>query len=360
MATFKVLTPHQQLALHLREQILRGVWSGEMPGTPTLSEELRVDHRTMIAAFRLLENEGLLKQQGVGRRRKIVLREDHTPPALRVSILLYDKDDVKQFYIVDLQHQLMQVGHIAGFAAKSMRELGNDTKRVIRFAEKTQTDAWVVFSGTREVLDWFAQQPKPALALAGRRREIQIAGSGPDKAPAMRASLRRLVALGHRRIVMLTREGRRKPSPGLFEREFLKELATHGILTGSYNLPDWKDNMEDFYRCLDSLFRHTPPTALLIDEMPLFIAAQQHLAQNGILAPRDVSLVCSDPDPAFAWCKPSVAHIHWEPSPVINRIIRWADNVARGKVDRRQNFTKAEFVEGGTIGPAPEIESGLR
>jgi DNA-binding LacI/PurR family transcriptional regulator len=273
---------------------------------------------------------------------------------LRVQILLYEEEDAEKFYIVDLQHQLLQVGHIAGFAPKSMRELGMDTKRIIRFVEKTEADAWVVFSGSRELLEWFSQQRKPALALAGRRREIPIASSGPDKAPAMRAALRRLVSLGHRRIVMLSREIRRKPSPGLFEREFLKELAAQGILTGSYNLPDWKDNMEDFHRCLDSLFRHTPPTALVIVEMPLLIAAQQHLAQRGILAPRDVSLVCDDPDPAFSWCKPSVAHIHWDPSPVIRRIIRWADNVARGKDDRRHSFSKSKFVDGETIGPAQE------
>jgi hypothetical protein len=31
--------------------------------------------------------------------------------------------------------------------------------------------------------------------------------------------------------------------------------------------------------------------------------------------------------------------------------VRWADNVARGKDDRRMARIAAEFVEGGTIGP---------
>jgi len=33
--------------------------------------------------------------------------------------------------------------------------------------------------------------------------------------------------------------------------------------------------------------------------------------------------------------------------------MHWADNVAHGKDDRRQTFTKAEFIEGGTVGPVP-------
>ena len=38
---------------------------------------------------------------------------------------------------------------------------------------------------------------------------------------------------------------------------------------------------------------------------------------------------------------------------VARRVKRWVNNVAHGKDDRRQSFTKAEFVDGGTVGPAP-------
>ena len=38
--------------------------------------------------------------------------------------------------------------------------------------------------------------------------------------------------------------------------------------------------------------------------------------------------------------------------PVVRRIVGWTNNVASGKDDRRQSFTKAEFVEGGTVGKA--------
>ena len=180
-----------------------------------------------------------------------------------------------------------------------------------------------------------------------------MAGAGPEKVHAQREAVQRLISLGHRRIVMLTHEERRNPDPGFLERAFLQELESHDIKTGIYNLPDWKYNIVGFHQCLDSLFRHTPPMALILDEMPLFIAAQLHLARGGFLAPRDVSLICTDPNPAFAWCQPSVAHIHWDARPIVRRIVRWADNVARGREDRHQSNTRAEFVEGGTIGPAP-------
>jgi DNA-binding LacI/PurR family transcriptional regulator len=182
---------------------------------------------------------------------------------------------------------------------------------------------------------------------------LRIAGAAARKIPAMVESLRRLVELGHRRIVMLVREERLRPQPAVYEQAFLDELGALGIEAGSYNLPLWGNSPEGLHRCLDSLFRHTPPSALIISEPKLFIAAREHLAQRGIVAPRDVSMICDDPDIAFSWCDPSVAHYAWGFAPLARRIQHWVDNVARGRDDRQQSFTKAEFIEGGTIGPVP-------
>ena len=83
-----------------------------------------------------------------------------------------------------------------------------------------------------------------------------------------------------------------------------------------------------------------------------YIAALQFCANRGLRVPQDVSLICTDADPTFAWCQPSVAHIRWDSRPVVRRIVRWAANVSCGQEDLRQTLTPAEFVPGGTIGPA--------
>ena len=64
--------------------------SGTMPGVNPLVEELGVNHKTVEAALRMLEDEGLLVNQGRGRQRRIALPENHAPPALRVGILVFD------------------------------------------------------------------------------------------------------------------------------------------------------------------------------------------------------------------------------------------------------------------------------
>jgi len=274
-------------------------------------------------------------------------------PSLRIAILLYERAEVNVDYIVDLQHRLLEAGHLVTLAPKTLQDLNMDLNRVQRIVKQTKTDAWIVKAGSRELLTWFAEQQIPTMALAGRRRGIMIGGAGPDKAPALQEAVQRLVALGHRRIVMLSRKERRKPSPGQLERTFFTELEKEGIKTGAFNLPDWIETPEGLNQCLESLFRHTPPTAMIIDEVPLFIGVERQLAEFGLLAPRDISLICMDPSPDFIWYRQSVSHITWDSRQLVRRIVRWAHNVGRGKADHHQSFFKAGFVEGGTIGQAP-------
>lgn len=164
--------------------------------------------------------------------------------------------------------------------------------------------------------------------------------------------VQQLASLGHRRIVLMAREERRMPGPGFSERIYLNELERHGIQTGKFNLPDWGATPEDFHRYLDVLYAHTPPTALIVDEPTLMLAAQQHLARRGIRAPEHVSLICTDTDKAFDWLRPTIAHLSWDPRVIVRRIVNWADDVSHGKDDRRQSTPKAILIQSGTIGPA--------
>ena len=151
----------------------------------------------------------------------------------------------------------------------------------------------------------------------------------------------------------MVREERRKPEPGLTERLFLRELEAHGIPTGAYNLPDWEGNVEGYHRGLESLFQVTPPTALFISEASFVMATLQFCLARGLRVPEHLSLLCGDPDPAFAWCQPSIFHIHWDHRPIVRRIVRWVRNVSQGKPDLRKSWSTARLVDGETIGPVP-------
>ncbi len=353
MQPFSPVSVVDQLVQYLRNAILKGELWGTMPGVRYLANQLEVGSNTVIAAVARLEREGFLVPQGPGKRSRITLPQGAKPRGMRVAILLYEQSDALRGYIVELRHALSEAGHPAHICSRNLLGMKMNLNRVKRMVAQEEADAWVIFAGTREILNWFAEQPVPAFAYGGRRRSVDIAGAGPDKLIGQKDLVERLVSLGHRRIVILAREERRKPTLALFEKTFIERLELHGIPTGPYNLPDWKDSAEGLCKCLDRCFELTPPTAIFMDEMHIFVAAQHHLAQKGIIAPRDVSLACGDPDPAFDWCRPSVAHISWDSRILVRRILRWANEIALGKDNRRQLAIKSTFVDGGTIGPAP-------
>lgn len=353
MAEFRSLTTSEQIAAHLRAEMTSGKIRGLMPGVLRLETELGVNRKTVQTAMLQLEKEGLLLAQGAGRRRLIQMHQPLAPPSLRVAILAGEPADLKLDYLIELDHKLGKAGFTPVYPPKCMDDLRMDLGRIARMVTHTEADAWVVMAAPREVLEWFAGQSLPSIAMFGRRRGLPIAAVGPDKRPAYAALTRKLIEMGHRRIVLLARTRRRLPEPGAVEQVFLDELAAHGLPVNKYNLPDWDDTVAGFHRRLESLFQITPPTALIVDEAPHFNAVLHFCAMRGIRVPDDISLISTDADPAFAWCKPPISHIHWDSRPVVRRILRWAENVSRGKEDLRQTLTPAEFLPGGTIGPAP-------
>ena len=213
-------------------------------------------------------------------------------------------------------------------------------------------DAWIVVAGSREVLEWFYEENIPAFALFGRRNQVLLPSIGPETTQAFVEGLENLISLGHQRIVRICRSERRKPTLGKTERLFLRTLSAHRIPTGDYNLPDWEETPEGFNGLLESLFRVTPPTALVVDEVCYFTAALQFLASQGLNVPEDVSIIVEQAAPEFDWCQPSLAHLRWDSSVAVRRIVQWALRVNQGKEDTRRSSVSAEFVMGGTIGPA--------
>ena len=356
MSRLQVLTAPEQVAKYLEAQLRQGRWRRVMPGEDRLIAEFGIGRHTVKAALSLLEKEGWLQNGGPGKPRRIVSAKQGDHRRLRVRIFLYEPMGRGRADMNDLLARLQGEGFAADYASKSLRELGMDARRVARFVGQHPADAWVVCAGSREVLEWFAGQPFASLAMYGRFSGLPIAAASPRHSPPMVQAVEQLVDLGHRRIVMLTNAERRKPSPALFEQNFLDTLKAHGLSVGAYNLPDWEESPVGLQRCLDSLFEHTPPTALLPTDAELLIATQQYLARHRILVPEQVSLVCTSTDPVLAWCHPAITHIQWDYRPVVRRVLRWLHNVAMRKPDRRQTLCKSRLVKGGTIAPAPEID----
>ena len=351
MSKLRILSKAEQVAEHLRDEIRRGTWRDQMPGRDRLAEQLAVSPPLIQRGLGILEREGLLIPQGDRKRRRIS-RETAAlePRPIHVGILGFEPEDLKRSFLADLQHQLSEKGHRVTAMPRTLIQLRMQVSRIARMVENYDVDAWVIQAAPKHVLEYFHEQPGQVFAVHGYLK-LPMAGSSVIKKSAFEEALNRLLELGHRRIVFLIREEMKTPpSAGL--QVFMDVMEANQIPIGDYNMPYWEESPEGLQRCLDSLFATTPPSALIIDDSQLFLAAQQHLANQGIVSPRDVSLICTDPDRAFSWYRPTISHITWSDEPIKRRITRWVGNISMGRQDERTTFSSAKFVEGQTIGPA--------
>ncbi|MEJ6560089.1 MAG: substrate-binding domain-containing protein [Akkermansiaceae bacterium] len=354
MDSFRIFSHAEQTAQYLAHELLNRRWSGTMPGAPTLAAELEINHKTIEAALLLMEAEGTLVSQGSGRARRIApLSVRKNKKSLRIGVLLHEDNDRQAPYILQIIQHLKEAGHVIYFTPKSMIELGMEIKRITPMVKKIEADAWIVLAGSSEVLEWFATQNKPTFSIFGRPDGLAIPYIAPDTTSTCLSTIRHLIQIGHRRIVSMDRSRRSFPDLGKNERAILAELSAHDIPSGEYNIPMWENSIEGFHEILDSLFSMTPPTALILYETPLFIAAQQFLSRRGLQVPDDVSMICASNEVLpLAWCQPKISHFSWDRKLLVKRVDRWAGRVSKGQKDVRQSFIPAELILGGTIGPA--------
>jgi len=335
----------EQVAAHLREGLQQGRWKGLMPGHSRLAAEFDVNARTIARAMSLLEKEGLLKSQGPGRRRRILAVSTKTRQ-LAVGMVLYNSDDRDRSYVLELKNRVQSKGYDFHYAPKTLTELKHDPQRVKQMMEAHPAKVWIIQAGSRPLLEALSKSSTPTLALFGMMWELPIAGVGVDMTQAIREIMQRLFALGHHRIVTLSRQERRKAKRDRVRKIFVEELRSQGISVGSYNEPDWEETPEGLHRCLKELFQVSPPTAILVQDWVLLPGIMNFLSHQRGPALRKVALIYLDYHSCFDWCTPVIPHIQWEPSAVIGRVVRWIDGVAKGKGSQRQDMIPVKFVGG--------------
>ncbi|MES2922019.1 MAG: GntR family transcriptional regulator [Verrucomicrobiota bacterium] len=287
MHPFRQLSLIEQIADHLRLGFRNGHWCGQLPGVRELVRELGVSKTTVEAALRLLEAEGSVESSGPARRKQIVAQRGAQGKGrvLRVGVVLSEPLDhinlISQQLMLEVFRRIENEGHICFTAERSVSELGDKLPRVTKMLESAKVDAWVAYSAPRELLEWFGGRIIPVMAIGGRFTGLPVAGSASVTEEATFSCVRALSALSHRRSVVISPDTWRIPSPSASARWFLTAMEECGLQPTSFNLPAWEANATGLERLLESLFRLTPPTALICVEPPVFVAAYGFFGAQG-------------------------------------------------------------------------------
>ncbi len=342
-------------ATHLREGFREGRWRGHLPGVRRLSEELAVSKDTLRAALKILENDGTLQPQGAGKSRIITSRRSKHKRILRIALLipipLLQDNAHSQRLILTIKSNIEHEGHVCVIVDQVEHQKSSSMRRVAKLVTETAADAWLIYAGSRELLEWFIAKSIPMFALGGRLQNLPLASSRTDLVQAMNDCIDALVALGHRRIVLIAPKMWRLPTPNVTSSALLARLIHHGIPGTIYNIPDWEETSEGLESLMDALFFATPPTALLFAEPSYCVAARTMLAERGLHVPRDYSLVNLLPDPVFNLQSSALTQFDWPQDAHVHRILRWIKAILAGQEDRLEFVAYAKFMPGETIAP---------
>jgi Transcriptional regulators len=321
-----------------------------------LAAEFDVAKATMRAALRIIEAEGLIAKAGQRGARVVVNHRggNHAVSSgpLRVCILM-DRPMEAQLasereFLLKIQLGVQGAGYSCFFAPKTQVELAHNTARIARFAREVEAEAWIILNGRANVLEWFANQKFPALALDGADVPGIVRVSRNMQEMLLDATLR-LTQQGHRRITFLLGEPFQSPHSPVSKAILSRFAALQIPSSAAYNTPVWEETEEGLYQVLDALFRVTPPTALFVQDMRILLSTLTFMASRGIRVPGQVSLIAGFCDGEIEWTASAPAHYRTDTELLRLHVIRWVQSVANGSPSTESYCAPLEFVLGSSL-----------
>jgi len=144
-----IITAVEQVTSHLKNLILDEQIQDEVPGVLEIANSLKINHKTASLALKLLEKEGLVKNQGP-RRKRLVNRArvsgiiEKSVEKIRFGVLLYESLDRWLPLVAQMESSLNADGHIVTYLQKTLVDSKMDLGSIVREARKKEVDAWML------------------------------------------------------------------------------------------------------------------------------------------------------------------------------------------------------------------------
>lgn len=336
----------------MKLRIGTGEWGRLLPGERRLAETLQVGRDTVRVAIQQLEREGLVDSAAAGSRRRIlspvVKRGKST--ALRIGILAHRPlVQLPQPLVIEIDH----VRH--ALAAKGMTlevfsprwyEQRNPGKRLDALMEEERCGAWILLRSNAAVQGWFAKRGIPCLIRGYPHAGIGLPHLDVDWEATARHAAGQLWRMGHRRVVVLLPA---EPLMGV-------EAAVRGVTgfgePGFQAIPLVENGTpagvaKVLARALQ--FKEAP-TAVIATRPRQAATALTWLSSQGVLVPRDLSLITLAWEPFLDHLLPEITGYRVDPEAVAKLVVRRLERLVSGDSSPGGNaWISTRMVKGGSV-----------
>jgi DNA-binding LacI/PurR family transcriptional regulator len=352
----------EQVAEALRREIASGACRGWLPTERALCEQLRVSRRTLRCALEQLKKCGLVTAH-VGVGTKVVAPAAAGPaaranPAPSVGLLVPEPIDVLRPYVtlwIDLlKTELFESGIALGVHAGTHYFQRGSGPALRRLIEQQPHACWILTLSNSWLQQWFHDNRITAMVAGMPTPGIALPSVALDSGALGRHIAGRMLALGHRRLVMLS-ETRPSPGAAAAEEGFLLPIHTHpgGDAHGEILRPE--PSPAGYRRAVERLLRIRPRVTAILSLNPLFGATVvTTLMHHGLRLPDKISFATTYGDPFMRFLSPEPTRYTYQPAMFARKLARSALQIVRGEAPTvRHPRIIPTFVKGETLGPAP-------
>jgi len=221
-------------------------------------------------------------------------------------------------------------------------------KRMIR---EERPDFLIVVSGRPAIAMWARECGIPVLFFGGDPGASGLPFLGVSSEEMLKEALERLIALGHRRIV-LPLCGRMEATCHKLRKVFENVFRTHSIpFSEGYSTP-YVEHREPvgLTSALARVWSARPPSALILFSWNEFVATSCFLRKAGLSIPNDVSVIVFEDHVSHDWHDPVITHFRYPTEAAVQKLLRWLRSWR--KIGGSRISLQAEWIEGLSIGRA--------
>lgn len=340
----------------LRQGILSERWRISLPGERKLSEELQVSRWTIHAALAELAREKLIAI-GQGRAGRIIIPariRQNTASEWKISCVLpgplWQQRSFVALWIDALRERLQKLGGTLEIHGSPRYFKRDAAKALANLTQRSPSTCWLLVLSTKAMQAWFQKAGLPVIVAGTTHQGIEIPSVDFDFCTIGRHAAGIFLARGHRRIAIISSH---RNHGGVIECiAGVNEALAASDHCDAEVVVEYNDGTTaDVCNKLDRVFSKTRlPTALLLTQPKQWLTASGYLAQRGLLAPRDLSVIVSIDEPYLSCLVPEPARFEASPNLFARQVARLIERM------REHILTPAErirllpdFYEGGTI-----------